>query len=142
MKVAKKKYYEKNYENTQLFKRLDSAYVDNYDFILFKVRASCVRTVILFDTRKFPIPPSKIAHLKATLSWNEFNPDIKINGGIGAEVGKGPVKANLDLKGNLVLDGNMSVKDWSITPEGKVEAKEGNTTATVGGQVTFVLRKG
>ena len=106
------------------------------------MRASCVRTFILFDTRKLSIPPSKIAHLKATLSWNEFNPDIKINGGIGAEVSKGPVKSNLDLKGNLLLDGNMSVKDWSITSEGKVKAKVGNTTATVGGQVTFVLRKG
>jgi hypothetical protein len=134
--AGKKAFLEKRLQGTELFKKLD-AYYDEYDFILFKVRASCAQTVIILDTRKFPIPPFKVGHLNATLSWNEFNDDIRINGGIGAEVGKGPVKANLDLKGDLVLDGDLSVKDWSITPEASLKAKVGNTTATVSGQATF-----
>lgn len=135
--AGKKAFDNKNLDGTQLFKKLDD-YYDEYDFVLFKVRASCARTTITLDTRKFPIPPSKAGHAAATLQWNEFNQDIKVNGSIGAGVSKGPVKAVLEMKGDVLIDGeNLSIKDWSVTPQAKAEATVGNTTISAGAEATF-----
>lgn len=135
--AGKKAFETRNLNGTQLFKKLDEFY-DEYDFILFKVRASCAQTVVTLDTRKFPIPPSKASHAAATLQWNEFNSDIKVNGSIGTGISKGPLKAMLDMKGDLLLNGdNLSVKDWSVTPQAKVEATVGNTAVSAVAEATF-----
>lgn len=125
-------------ESTQLWKKLDS-YADTTNYGFFKVRSSCARTTVMLDSDKFPVYVRDFPHIFGTATTNEFTGETKVNGGIGlkAESKNENVKAELNLKGSLTLDGNNSVKDWSVTPEAKVEVKVGKTTTTVSGDVTL-----
>lgn len=125
-------------ESTQLWKKLDS-FADTVNYGFFKVRSSCARTTVMLDSDKFPVYVRDFPHIFGTATTNEFTGETKVNGGIGlkAQSKNENVNAELNLKGSLTLDGNNSIKDWSVTPEAKVEVKVGNTTTSVGGDVTF-----
>lgn len=114
-------------ESSPLFKKLDS-YVDEYNFGLIKVRASCARTVIEANTDFLPIKPPFDLHYKSTES--EFTGATTRNGGIKVgvekEVGAGKVNANLNLDISVSSDGSGNVKNYSVTGGAEAGVEVGN----------------
>lgn len=124
-------------ESKPLFKKLD-AYADEYNFILFKARVSCARTIIEINTDVIPHNLPGNFSLKSTT--NEFTGETKtyatVEAGMSKEIGNAKVKANANLTLNLTTDGNGVVKDYSVTPGANVGVKVGNFDATLAGKVT------
>lgn len=132
-------------ESSPLFKRLD-AYVDEYNFILVKVRASCARTVVEANTDFLPNNLPFNFHYKSTESENTGA--ITRSGGIKAGLeksigeGAGKVSANLNMDVSVSSDGNGVVKDYSVTGGASAGVKVGNFNAEVGLNGTMTSKNG
>lgn len=125
-------------ESSPLFKKLD-AYVDEYNFGLVKVRASCARTTIEANTDF--LPNNLPFKFKYSSSESEFTGAITRNAGIKVGIEKELSKttsasANLNLDISVSSDGNGNVKNYSVTGGAEAGVKVGNFSANVGAQAT------
>lgn len=125
-------------ESSPLFKKLD-AYVDEYNFGLVKVRASCARTTLEANTDF--LPNNLPFKFKYSSSESEFTGAITRNAGIKVGVEKEFSKttsasANLNLDISVSSDGNGNVKNYSVTGGADVGVKVGNFSANVGAQAS------
>jgi len=120
-------------ESSPLFKKLD-AFVDEYNFGLVKVRASCARTVVEANTDFLPNNLPFNFHYKSVESENTGA--ITRSGGIKAgydkEVGNGKVSANVNMDVSVSSDGNGVVKNYSVTGGAEAGVKVGNYSASAG----------
>jgi hypothetical protein len=133
-KAAKKEYDSGELpESKPLFKRLD-AFADSTDWILFKVRTSCVRTVITSNEKL-----DKYVKYKSVES--EFTGVTKRTLGLKGELSRQAGVAKLYVKGeltmNLTTDGNGVVKDFLITPEAQAGVEVGKFDFSVNGKASF-----
>lgn len=120
-------------ESSPLFKRLD-AYVDEYNFGLIKVRASCARTVIEVNTDFLPNNLPFNLHYKSSESENTgaITRSGGIKAGISKEIGAAKVNASLNLDISVSSDGNGVVKDYSVTGGASAGVKVGNYSVSGG----------
>ncbi len=124
-------------ESSPLFKRLDS-YVDEYNFGLIKVRASCARTVIEANTDFLPNNLPFNFHYKSSESKNTgaITRSGGIKAGVSKEVGAAKVNASLNLDISVSSDGNGVVKDYSVTGGASAGVKVGNYNVSAGASGT------
>jgi len=126
-------------ESSPLFKKLD-AYVDEYNFGLVKVRASCARTTLEANTDF--LPNNLPFKFKYSSSESEFTGAITRNAGVSVgvekDMGNAKVNANLNLDVSVSSDGNGNVKSYSVTGGADAGVKVGNysVSAGVGGKVS------
>lgn len=125
-------------DSSPLFKKLDS-YVDEYNFGLVKVRASCARTTIEANTDF--LPNNLPFKFKYSSSESEFTGAITRNAGVKVGVGKElsgttSVNANLNLDISVSSDGSGNVKNYSVTGGAEAGVKVGNFSAGVGAQAS------
>ncbi|MBN1907140.1 MAG: tetratricopeptide repeat protein [Deltaproteobacteria bacterium] len=122
-------------ESSPLFKKLD-AYGFDFNYIFFKGRMSCARTVVNFN---FNLPG--LPEIFASRSTSEFTGAATYKGGIkilvGAEQGNVKAGAYFNLSSSVSLDGQGVIKDYSVTAGTGLTVSAKGTTAAVGGELTF-----
>jgi hypothetical protein len=120
-------------ESSPLFKKLD-AYVDEYNFILVKVRSSCARTVIEANTDFLPNNLPFNFHYKS--SESEFTGSTTRSAGmkvgLSKDAGAAKINANLNMDVSVSSDGNGVVSDYSVTAGAEAGVKVGNYSASAG----------
>lgn len=120
-------------ESSPLFKKLDS-YVDEYNFGLIKVRASCARTVVEVNTDFLPNNLPFNFHYKSSESENTGA--ITRSGGVKVGIDKdlGAAKANMSLNLDVSVssDGNGVIKDYSVAGGASAGVKVGNYSVSGG----------
>jgi hypothetical protein len=128
-------------ESSPLFKKLDAMGTDlRIPFMPFlSGRISCARTVVRLDTDALPIPG--IAKLFGSMSRSENTGATKYEGGVAiglsAKGAGGSLGACLGLSGSVSMDGEGTVKDYSVTPSAAVSVSAGTMKASVEAQMTF-----